>query len=86
MLTCYHYYHDHVIMIMTSSTVSPVTVDMEAPVQGHHPDRLLLARGGHDGVAAHGAPGSKPPVKILTKERVNHQSFIASTENLTSMQ
>ena len=45
--------------------ISPVAVHVEAPVQGHHPDRLLLARGGHDGVSAHGASGSEPPVEIL---------------------
>ena len=54
---------------MTAS--SPVAVHMEAPVQSHHPDCLLLARGGHDGMAAHGAPGSKPPVKILKMMRFN---------------
>ena len=62
--------------------ISPVAVHVEAPVQGHHPDRLLLARGGHDGVAAHGAPGSKPPVKILNKVRVKYLSFIETGEDL----
>ena len=38
---------------------------MEAPVQRHHPDSLVLARGGHDGVPADGAPRSEPPVEVL---------------------
>ena len=38
---------------------------MEAPVQRHHPDSLVLARGGHDGVPADGAPWGEPPVKVL---------------------
>ena len=38
---------------------------MEAPVQGDHPDCLLLALGGHDGLPADGAAWGEPPVEIL---------------------
>ena len=38
---------------------------MEAPVQSHHPHGLLLTLGGHDGLPAHRAPWSKPPVEVL---------------------
>ena len=35
--------------------LTDVTVDVEATVQSHYPDRLLLARFRHDGLTAHGA-------------------------------
>ena len=44
---------------------TPVAVHVEAPVQGHHADCLLLALGGHDGLPAHWTPRGKPPVEIL---------------------
>ena len=44
---------------------TPVAVHVEAPVQGHHPDRLLLALGGHDRLPAHRAPRGEPPVEVL---------------------
>ena len=77
-----HHHHHHVMILVI---ISPVTVHMEAPVQGHHPDRLLLARGGHDGVSAHRAPGSKPSVEILKFVRVKYLPFL-SIKDLTSMQ
>ena len=38
---------------------------MEAPVQRHHPHGLVLARRGHDGVAADGAARGEPLVEVL---------------------
>ena len=44
---------------------TPVAVHVEAPVEGHHPDRLLLALGGHDRLPAHRATRGEPPVEVL---------------------
>ena len=50
---------------------------MEAAVERHDPDGLVLAGRGHDGLAAHRAPRGEPPVEILnTGHELGHQQIV----------
>ena len=56
---------------------SPVAVHVEAAVERHDPDCLVLAGRGHDGLAAHRAPRGEPPVEILnTGHELGNQQIV----------